>query len=698
MNAPIGLDSLFKEKIFRIPDYQRGYAWQKPQYKDFWEDLVNLQNDRSHYTGVITLKEILTVDIKEDSKEYWLVEDHSYKVFHIVDGQQRLTTCIIFLQSLIEYIRSLHPEKTDEDIYLTESLTLKSIINKFIYRQKPSGDQFLTYKFGYTADNPSYKYMRFRIFGEDNAGAIQETFYTLNLKNAKAYFIGQLSEWYKEEGLKAVQELYKKITKRFLFNEYIIKDEFDVFVAFETMNNRGKNLSKLELLKNRLIYLTTLYPDYELDAASRKSLRDDINSAWKEVYNELGRNEKKPLNDDDFLKAHWIITFMYSRKKGDDYINFYLNEYFTPKKIHKKIEKEVVIEQVEETKTDFEFSDDEPENYEDGTKSLTISLLEPKHIRDYVNSLKASAVHWFNSHYPYLANSEELSDAEKKWIDKLNRIGMGYFRPLVMSIMKNTPKSQARLEILQKIERFIFTCFLLSQARRNYGDSEFYNAAREYDQKKLNLADIIDKISNREAYYFNEDGSFNTKYFRDYMYKKFTIGAKAGYYHWYGLKYFLYEYELKKMEESGQTKVDWELFVKNDNDKISIEHIFPQSPTDYWKKALSDIEEEHWHLYGGALGNLLLLSNSINSSLQNDSYLDKLKPKFNEIGEHIRKGYADGSHSEIEVALKYQNEWNKTTIDERGLTLLKFTEDRWGINFKDEDSRVKLLFNEIENQ
>lgn len=698
MNSPVGLESLFKEKIFRIPDYQRGYAWQKAQYKDFWEDLVNLQKERSHYAGVITLKEIPPDEIKDDSKEYWLVEDHSYKVFHIVDGQQRLTTCIIFLQSLIEFVRSLHTHKTDDEIYLTDSLTLQSVINKFIYKQKPSGDQFLTYKFGYTSDNPSYEYMRYRIFGEENAGAIEETFYTLNLKNAKSYFIGQLEALYKEENLEAIQDLYKKITKRFLFNEYIIKDEFDVFVAFETMNNRGKNLSKLELLKNRLIYLTTLYPDSELDAASRKSLRDDINAAWKQVYYQLGRNEKKPLNDDDFLKAHWIMTFMYTRKKGDDYINFLLNEYFTPRNIHLKIEKEVILEQVEETKTDFVFEDEEPENFEEEAKSTTVSVLAPKSIREYVNSLKSSAVHWFNSHYPYLANSEELCDSEKIWLDKLNRVGMGYFRPLVMSILKNTPKGDARLDILQKIERFIFICFQLSQARRNYGDSEFYNAAREYDQKNLTLDDLKINLSNREAYSFNEDGSFNTIYFRDYIYKKFTVGAKAGYYHWYGLKYFLYEYELKKMEASGQKKVDWDLFVKNENDKISIEHIFPQTPTDYWKKAFTDIPEGLWHLYGGALGNLLLLSSSINSSLQNDSYLEKLKPKKNEHGETIRKGYSDGSHSEIEVALTYPDRWNNNCINQRGLTLLEFMENRWNIRFKDDDTRKKLLFNEFEKQ
>lgn len=39
MDKPIPLESLFKEEIFRIPDYQCGYAWQEEQFCAFWEDL-----------------------------------------------------------------------------------------------------------------------------------------------------------------------------------------------------------------------------------------------------------------------------------------------------------------------------------------------------------------------------------------------------------------------------------------------------------------------------------------------------------------------------------------------------------------------------------------------------------------------------------------------------------------------------------
>lgn len=46
-----------------------------------------------------------------------------------------------------------------------------------------------------------------------------------------------------------------------MFNVYQINDSFDIFVAFEIINNRGKPLSSLELLKNRLIYLSAKLGD-----------------------------------------------------------------------------------------------------------------------------------------------------------------------------------------------------------------------------------------------------------------------------------------------------------------------------------------------------------------------------------------------------------------------------------------------------
>lgn len=692
MDKPKSLDSLFSEKIFRIPDYQRGYAWQPDQLTKFWEDLINLADSRSHYTGVLTLKKINDIEISENSKEFWLVDDYSYKIYHIVDGQQRLTTFIIFLQAFIEFIKTL-PEnlgKSENEIYITDSLNITALQERYLFKVKPTGDMFRSYLFGYETDNPSYEYLRFRIFGEDGAGSIDETFYTLNLSNAKIYFLGQLLALHKDEGIKGLQEIFKKLTKRFLFNEYVIEDEFDVFVAFETMNNRGKNLSNLELLKNRLIYLTTLYPDDELDSASRKNLRETINDAWKEIYHQLGRNKSHPLKDDDFLRAHWMMYFRYSRDTGQDYIKYLLEEKFTPKKILKKTEQQVRLEIPVEVQSEQDMDDsDDNDELEEQVIIKPVAQLAPTEIRDYANSLKESVVHWFNSFFPSLALG--MSEQESQWIDRLNRIGIGYFRPLVMAILKNTPNKDDRIAIFQKIERFIFINFRMNSAMVNSGSSEFYNAVRAIDRKEIDIKDIENKLNARLSYTFHADKTFRSDDFYNGMFRKFK--ARSGYYGWAGLRYLLFEYETSLAQESRQKKVEWSDLFKKENDKITIEHIYPQTESVDWVVPFETIAKEQRWVYGATLGNLLLLSSSINSSLQNIGFTEKKKVKIDASGNKIRNGYSDGSHSEIEVSRL--GSWGPDEITERGLKLIKFMERRWDFHIRDDKEREKLLFLDI---
>ena len=42
------LEDLFDGRFLRIPDYQRGYAWQEHQLNDFWEDLEVLEDEHIH--------------------------------------------------------------------------------------------------------------------------------------------------------------------------------------------------------------------------------------------------------------------------------------------------------------------------------------------------------------------------------------------------------------------------------------------------------------------------------------------------------------------------------------------------------------------------------------------------------------------------------------------------------------------------
>lgn len=704
MEEPKSLDSMFQDKIFRIPDYQRGYAWQKKQLKDFWEDLINLSENRFHYTGVLTLKQVPKEDVISDANEYWLVKDRSHKLYHLVDGQQRLTTFIVFLQAYIEFVRGL-PENTglkSADIFVSETINIDYIEKKFLYETKPTGISYRTYKFGYTTDNPSHEYLKHKILGETGGNSIQETFYTHNLSNAKEYFSKQLQLLYKKDNRKAsYQEIYRKITNNFLLNEYIIGKDFDVFVAFETMNNRGKQLSDLELLKNRLIYLTTLYDDSTLDPASRTILRDTINETWKEVYHQLGRNKDGPLKDDDYLRAHWTMYFKYSRKTGKDYIRFLLDEQFNPQRIYKKSEQLIQLDEGAEQSTEMDFSDDEPASDdisgadEMASSTQPITPLRPDEILNYVTNLKEASGYWFTSFYPHIATT--ITKNDQHWLEKLNRIGMVYFRPLVMAILKNVKEESDRIELFKRIERFIFISFRMNGERANFRSTEFYNAARDLDksksdQLKVTLDGIKEKLDNGLSDTF-KDSKFvinNFQYLLERLFKR-----HVGYYGWSGLRYFLYEYELSLLSQSRQKKTDWNDLLKTEKDAISIEHVYPQTETAEWAPFFIGINEAEKERYGGTLGNLLLLSKSINSSLQNDSFESKKNTKHDGDNIKIRNGYSDGSHSEIEVSKLAK--WGPHEIRARGLKLLRFMETRWGFAFKNDEDREKLLFLTIDS-
>jgi uncharacterized protein with ParB-like and HNH nuclease domain len=700
MNELESLKNIFKDRIFKIPDYQRGYAWIERQLKDFWEDVVNLPADRFHYTGLLSLKKVDRNVWNNWNDERWLIEDRGYKPFHVVDGQQRLTTFVIFIQAFSEILKAIpeNIDKNDEEIYLG-SFSLKAIKEEYLVVQKPPQFIISTYKFSYEVDNPSFNFLKYRIFNEPNSGMIQETFYTLNLENAKRFFAENLKNYYEKYGLIEIEILFKKLTQNLMFNVYEISDDFDVFVAFETMNNRGKKLSNLELLKNRLIYLTTLYDEKELKADERFSLRKKINDSWREVYYQLGRNKQNPLNDDDFLVAHWIMYFQYTREKGDDYIRFLLEQKFTPQNIYAKTEVIVsALQEFEEIREDEGNDIEEVEEFENEELVVLRSKLSPKEIEDYVNSLKSAAVHWYNTHNPI--NNTDLTSAESMWIDRLNRIGIIYFRPLVtVSFLSNKIDTKQRVKLFAAIERFIFIGFRMSRSMANYRNSEFYKTARLLRLNQTTAENVEERISyliNEVFSYVPENDDkiyFNYGYFKTFLDKKFKNGG-GGFYSWNGLRYFLYEYEMEKVKQRGSQKIDWKLFIKGEKDKVSIEHIYPQTPDNKcWKESFKGYKKAEISFLKGSLGNLLPLSQSINSSLQNDCFVDKKNPRFNERKEKIRQGYSDGSHSEIEVST--YEEWNPDSILKRGLNLIEFMEKRWKLKFENDYAKAELLFLEF---
>jgi len=612
------LSELFNDKVFRIPDYQRGYAWEKTQIEDFWGDLYNLDNDRIHYTGMIT------VEKKND-------------IYQVIDGQQRLTTIMILLKVILDNFNN--------DDWIGE-IEKSDLIKKYLFKPTGSKGKDIKVIFGYEKDNPSDCYFKLKILDlevSDCYGIAEETLYTKNLQFAKNTFTDKI----KDLSIENLEILFIKITKQLKFNFYEIDDELDEFVTFETMNNRGKPLTTLELLKNRLIYLTTLLKGYDEDEIS--TLRKDINNSWKTIYEYLGKNPKKIISDDKFLKEHWIMYFTYDRSLASAEKDFLLKKHFTQQRVYNKHNAKIIKISKMLGKKHSEFYID----YDD--------------IKDYVLNIKKSIVEYYYMENPEQSNYDENI---KKWLSKLNRVGFGAFRPIIMAILIDKVNTIDIVNILKLAENYVFLVFIVSNRRSNTGDSRFYKYANEFHKNKY----IHRLIDNMKKEIYTDEGEYNWVNLSNFESEIDDHFKKnEGWYSWKGLKYLLYEYELFLQEQSkGETKLQWE-----EINKETIEHIYPQTPKDKcWIDDYSSLRKKEKTRKLHTLGNLVLLSTSKNSSLKNKCFDVK------------KEVFSKGSYSEIEVSKN--KVWTPEIIDNRSKQLLLFLSDRWEITIE-EDTIKKVI-------
>lgn len=621
------LSEIFNNRIFRIPDFQRGYSWEEGQLDDFWEDIQNLHPNKIHYIGLLTVEPISNSDIQNVEKwkdDLWLLKK-GMTAYYVIDGQQRLTTLIILLHEILRTFSE------DEGINFGSK---SEWTERFLYRS--FNQIYKSFVFGYEKDNPSDEFFKTRILEQESSAADKypETLYTANLMFAKEYFAEKLKKLSKEHK----EEIFDKAVNKLKFNYYEIDDSLDIYVTFETMNNRGKDLSHLELLKNRLIYLSTLLHEND---ETKSRLRKDINETWKTIYEYLGKNKENPLDDDDFLFNHWIMYYTYDRSQSDVYADFLLKRKFT-------------------------------------AKNVLNGILTFNDIKDYIDSLAKCVKKWY---YIYNIEQSDYSERIKEQIQKLDRVGMGAFPPMIMAVFTKESREELIWDFLDACERFNFLVFAISHRSSNTQNSNIYRMTREY---YMGDTDIVTITANIDFLTDGEDenyyrGWFGLERFKNHIKELFLKNDKDGFYSWNGLRYFLYEYELY-LQNNANTKVRWEDFSKRSKEE-TIEHIYPQSATgEYWKERFGYLKPTEKRLYLNSLGNLLLLSRKKNSTLQNFDF-ERKKCLKNKDGKDI--GYYNGSYSEIEVSK--QTEWTPEQIKERGLLMLQFMEDRWKFKFSDWD-------------
>ena len=89
----------FNKRIYLVPSYQRGYSWKEKEVLELLTDIKHaIKLNSEHYTGTITLQ-------KQNGTEK--IGLSNYELYHVVDGQQRLTT-VIFKIMGTKKLRDVH--------------------------------------------------------------------------------------------------------------------------------------------------------------------------------------------------------------------------------------------------------------------------------------------------------------------------------------------------------------------------------------------------------------------------------------------------------------------------------------------------------------------------------------------------------------------------------------------------------------
>jgi len=638
----ISLTQLFSRFNFVIPDYQRGYAWGELQVTEFWDDLCRIDiANPEHFTGTMILEVIPGEAVRTQAT--------------VVDGQQRLTTFILLTVALCESLEKREMAELASELRMQFLGTMTSPA----FRYGPAHDAW-----------PFLAVLLFKDPSMVAKAANHSTAYTKNLENALTVLRNRTEAL---EG-NALLHLINNVRLKLVFNVVEVDPRhFNIHVAFESINHRGKQLTRLELLKNRLIYVATVMRAPALTSAEtwqhkKQVLRDEINSTWGDIYGWLGRHGKEALDDEEFLRTHAIMYFPADTGEKDWLESLLFRSVFT-------------------------------------AAAAMDGQLEEFAVRSYLNSLRLSAVLW-----SHLRRPRDMPADQTLWLHRINHVRRPLFDPVLLAAyvrlvggdislaidLRKTEKLDSRLiDLLREIERFNVLVFMITGKRSHTGRKDFARIAHQFHRAQgpyvgdVNAAlDYLTRYvrscvynadpSNADSFAdpdFEWFGYLDLNAFQNDITKALRHGA--GYYGHEWTKIVLFEYEESlRANDKGRVKVEWDRVSAD-----SIEHIYPQDDT-HWDALTKSLgggrKKARVNSFLHSLGNLVLLNQSKNSSLQNLPYAGKEEKRAK------RPRFEQGSYSETAVAANYRT-WTKSAIERRGKELLQFAETRWDFSFKAED-------------
>lgn len=260
-------DVLFGSRMFRVPRYQRPYAWDIEQVSEFWEDLASSKDNEPYFLGSFIFN-------TEMEAENGYVD--------IIDGQQRLLTITIFAAVLRDLAMGLEVEVGR--LYQRQDIAVEDRSGQHSFRIRP-GDTLRHYFETYIQSG-----------GTDIRGADPATREEERVKQNYEYLHDKVSLELarftaRERQLGVLSSLRAKVSELIVIDIQITREE-DAYEIFETTNARGIDLSVSDLLKN-LVFKNI----------PAKEDRDLANEIWEEITSNIEATHTELKR---FIRYFWV--------------------------------------------------------------------------------------------------------------------------------------------------------------------------------------------------------------------------------------------------------------------------------------------------------------------------------------------------------------------------------------------------------
>lgn len=260
------------EKII-VPTYQRAYSWETPRDE---------KDNRSTQTNVF-LSDLEEYSNSNSKTKYYFghfLFEKKGNLFYIIDGQQRLTTIIIFLSAIFEKLKSTR------ELTIHEKMSYENMIERYgiiKFSTVDYDDQiFVDYIINKTRKNKT----------------------NIETQSAKRFIsaFDYFRDYLEGKDDQYLTTMLKNISEASC-TTHQVSSESEAIQMFIFQNNRGKKPSTLEIIKAQFMYNVHLYAGNNADG-----IINTIKNRFEKIYKSISSIEYK-VNEDDVLVYSLRVYF-----------------------------------------------------------------------------------------------------------------------------------------------------------------------------------------------------------------------------------------------------------------------------------------------------------------------------------------------------------------------------------------------------